>query len=345
MVDQKIYTFILKQTFLETMKNIIITFLGVLLFGFANAQECDRNGAWDGDELNVDCGGAVCPTCLPLWYEMVDCDESAGKFEIEISLPTYLWDEDFMLSNGVYYSFSGDFNVDCGALFECQQQTYELTDASNALIEVNMLKAATQEIVGYGRGTLFAACVKLDNIESNCPDNSEFATTATSVWADSSSYMVKLEMENGLAPYRIVDNSVNRFYQFQWDEDVYYLGAIPDSVELDVSVFDFNGCEVRFTELAKPTGEDPLAAIQNLPLLGQLDIFPTLFSTQLNLNIEEQTEGTLTAFDLSGQALASWEAQEINGKSLQVSHLPVGTYVFALETPTGIYTRIAIKEQ
>jgi len=78
--------------------------------------------------------------------------------------------------------------------------------------------------------------------------------------------------------------------------------------------------------------------------LGDLDVFPTIFSESITLQSEETVTGQLTAFNLSGQAVGSWK---VNGgtQSFSVGQMPAGTYIFAFETKEGVYTRMAIKEQ
>lgn len=323
------------------MRTLIFTFFTLLLFSSLNAQDCE-NDVLDDGELNIDCGGELCPFCLPLWYE-ITCDEEAGNFEMEVQLPAYLWDNE-LLSNGMIYVLSGDFTQECYDLFECQG-TIVLIDASLGEFEIS-LYAPGFEKVGHGQIEGFAACVKAEEIEDNCPPDSEFMVTSTSVWTDSTLYMAKLEMTGGTPPYRITDNSVDKFYHTQWDEDVFYLGVIPDSVDLDVTVYDFNGCRADFDIVSKPDtpfGED-ISAIENLPILGDLDIFPTIFNDYLTLQTKEQTQGVLTAFDLTGKAIATWDLETQNTQDISVGQLPIGTYVFALETNEGIYTRMAIKE-
>ena len=251
--------------------------------------------------------------------------------------------------NGMIYQLSGDFTQECYDLFECQT-TIGLADASTAQIDINLFAPGFNKI-GYGRITGFAACVKADEIDDNCPPDSNFEVISESVWADSTLYMARLEMINGTPPYQFVDNDAQKFYHTQWGEDVFYLGVIPDSVDLNLSIYDVNGCQFDIASISRPVedfdtepADTTISAIQNLPLLGTLDIFPTIFSNKLTVQFEEPIQGLLTAYNLTGQTVATWDLRQVQNQSLDVGQLPTGNYVFALETEEGVYTRLAIKE-
>lgn len=337
------------------MKTILLTFLSLFLFSPIYAQECNENRTRDGEELNVDCGSEVCPTCLPLWYEII-CDPDLGTFSMEVSIPDYLWSDNF-LPNGLLYELSGGLEIQCEFITDCQFQTIELVDGETGEFELSLSTFPEFDKIGFGQVKGFAACVKADEIDNDCPPDNNFEVIVESVWADSTLYMVRMEMQGGIPPYQFVDNDVQKFYHTQWSEDVYYLGAIPDSVDLNISVYDVNGCQFDIASVSRPEmdfnemtqtdttiTDTTIAAIQNLPLFGRLDIFPTIFSDQLTVQFEEQTQGKITAFDLTGRTVGSWNLQQVQNQSLEVGQLPAGNYVFALETEKGVYTRLAIKE-
>lgn len=327
-------------------------FLLLSLFTFvlsSNAQDCNNNFL-DGDELNTDCGGELCPTCLPLWYQ-VNCDEQAGQFELQIQLPTYLWNTDFF-AQGLIYVLEGGFTAECYDLFECQGFIL-VPDADVVNMEVKLYGAGPTTFA-QGQISAQAACVKLDEIENNCPDDN-FTVTATSEWADSTVYMVKLEMEGGTPPYKIADNEAGLFYHTQWENESYYLGIIPDSIDLDVSVFDFNGCRFDFPNLQRPEqdfgevmdttgmGNDTINSIESIVLANNLSIYPTIFDNKITLDIDQDQQGWLTVYTIDGQRVDQWEINDLT-TAFSTSHLAKGTYVFALETEGKILTRIAIKE-
>jgi len=324
------------------------SFLLLFLFGFflsSNAQDCDNNFL-DGDELNTDCGGEFCPTCLPLWYQ-VNCDEVQGQFELQVQLPTYLWNTDFFAQQMVYV-LEGGFNVECYDLFECQGFII-VPDADVVNMQLKLYGPGPTTFA-QGQISAQAACVKLDEIESDCPPDSNFVVTATSQWSDSTVYLVKLEMEGGTPPYKIADNDAQLFYHTQWNNDLYYLGVIPDSVALDISVFDLNGCRFDFPNIQRPEqdfGEvedtTDINAIEKIVLANSLSIYPTIFDNQITLDFEQNKAATLTVYSIDGQQLAQWEV--IGQKEVfTTTHLAKGTYIFTLETNDEVRTRIAIKE-
>lgn len=323
-------------------------FLLLSLFTFiltSNAQDCS-NDFLDGDELNTDCGGEFCPTCLPLWYQ-VNCDEVAGSFQVEIQLPTYLWNPAFF-EDQLFYEYVGDLSKECFDLFECWG-VIAVPDADIVVIQLQLSQFGTENIFGQGKISAQAACVKLDEIENDCPPDANFNVTATPEWADSTLYMIKMEMEGGTPPYKISDNDAGLFYHTQWENDVYYLGAIPDSVELNVSVFDINGCRFDFPVLQRPVEdfgemvEDTMSSIEKIVLANDLFIYPTIFDHQITLDLLQNKPGKLTVYSIEGQQVAQWD---VNGQkeSFATSHLANGTYIFAFETEDEILTKIAVKE-
>lgn len=208
------------------------------------SQSCN-NGIQDGDEFRQDCGGSLCVDCIPLLYK-VECEDElggTGVFDISVNLPPYLWTDETLVEH--YFELAGDLNIECYTLNECQGfSNYQEGNLAQVFIYKKSLP--DMELQGYGSITGELYCVKSDLTAIYCPDSLDFNLSATYEKIpldDSDSHMLKIEISGGSPPYSIRDNNTDDFfYKIGIPESTYYLGAIPDGVELDIDIIDINGC-------------------------------------------------------------------------------------------------------
>ncbi len=235
--------------------SLCIFSLTTLLSFSGFAQSCN-DGLMNGDEYRTDCGGSMCPECIPLWHS-VECDggiDGTGVYDISVFLPNYLWTSDVL--QDYYYELAGDLSIECFALNECTGfSNYQ--EGNQAQVLIYRKSIPSQEVIGYGAITGELYCVK-DLATDLCPDSLNFNVSATYEkipLENSDSYMLKIEIADGTPPFAIKDNNTDDLYYKIGHPDYtpYYLGAIPNGIELDLDIVDIHGCAASILSIDDTT--------------------------------------------------------------------------------------------
>ncbi len=227
------------------MPNLCNKYIYLLIFSlfssvFVNAQ-CD-DGILNGNELRIDCGGPDCADCLPILFDVECQDGETGNFDLYLILPTWMWPED-LFEQGLYYEYEGDFSSNgepCLSYAECGGT---LSFAEGAQVDIRYLKKSLPDgdLVAFGQVNVNPDCLKADTTVLECHPDTNFIVNATKIEM-SDGYMLKLEMLGGTPPYNIIDSDQNLFYSYYNPDSVYYLGLVPNDVELNIAVSDNNNC-------------------------------------------------------------------------------------------------------
>lgn len=307
--------------------SLFVFFLAATLFNATNtiiAQDCSDE-LTNGDEFRIDCGGIDCPQCINLLYEGVY--NAQDVLELFITLPPYIFlEEEYNL--GYYYIFTGDFEQVCLEFPECQALLL-IPPNTNAVVNVTKYNPAGEEIA-YGRlkvKALCRSCVGPDAGTFCDPVTSDLAVTPEAVPLDTSFYMMKLGLTGGIPPYRIFDSANNLYFDDEIYDSLYYLGAFPDSLVLDLIVFDAVSCDFTLDSLHQYSGlmepqdtmvENPDTmqmdtVISSLAVLDianvtdeTLKIYPTITNTSNNAN--QSSQSIYIEFEIDGQLLESTTA-------------------------------------
>lgn len=216
--------------------------------------QCD-DGVLNGDEWRIDCG-PDCVECFPIWFD-IQCNGEGGTgvFDLYFTLPTWMWPED-LFEMGLYYTYEGDFDNNgepCLSYSECGA-VLSFSIGGFTPIDIRCLQKTVDgdELMALGKIDVFyntnIFCLLNDSIYSSevCPINSNFKVDVSRIEKDNG-YMLKLEMSGGEAPYSIIDLDEELFYAYRYEDDVYYLGLIPNDVELNLAVRDYNNCIFNLT--------------------------------------------------------------------------------------------------
>ena len=326
------------------------------LDGFSqNCGDKDING----DELSVDCGGTMCPECLPLLHR-IECEDGVGEsgvYELYVYLPSYLWTDDTL--EEYYYQFGGDLNIECYTLNECQGFTNYL-DGNIANISIYKKIIPEQTVIGYGFLTVSLDCVRA--VEYSCIDslNSNLSATYEKIELENSdSYMLKILFEDGTPPFSIMDNDTDSlFYKIKHpDRSPYYLGAIPNDVDLDLTVIDRYNCSAPILNIADTTM--PIDTMDIVDTIGtgfsfnhfncggnDFRVFPTFHTNNVNLQfcLASESQVSIFAYDVNGQYLdIVMEDQFLEVGTHQVPFytggFPLGMYFYVMEIG-GKYTQV-----
>ncbi len=259
-----------QNSILDYMKKLsfLLSLLGLLITYPIFAQDC-QDGIQNGEELNVDCGGPDCPFCLPILYDII-CVDITGTVQLEVFLPDYLWTNgEELFDEGFFYDITGALDIGdlCFTIDECQGAV-DFSDATSLEIEFwkKMVPFDNPSVVGYGQIQAFPVCTKQDTSTTQCPPDSEFAVTAQKIERDDEYHMIKLDMIGGTPPYDIFDEQRQLYYRLNHPNDTYYLGVIPDDVELILTVRDslnctalvvgVEGCNDTYNLLTTPSSYD-----------------------------------------------------------------------------------------
>ena len=302
----------------------------------ANAQDC-QDGQLNGEELRIDCGGPDCWECIPLLYDITCSDQENGSYDLSIALANY-WNVDSLLAQGIYYQWGdGDINNDqpCFLPGECNV-FLTITDAN--YVEIRMWKYDTDgDTLGYSLFDIFLSCLKApdDTSEIQCPVGTEFAYTVDTL-TNGNAYMLKIGFEGGTPPYFVYDEDRSLFYTTEYMDDVYYLGAVPDSTSLNLLIYDVNNC------IADKVGEDPgtpISALGGIERIEEFTVFPTVHQNEVQLGFDllDAGEVHIEAFTLDGRSLGTvvdrqYKGQGYHQMTVNTSDFANGVYLFALST-------------
>lgn len=227
----------------KKMSALLLAFTFFVCSLNVNSQSC-TNLIKDGEEIKIDCGGPSCAECLQFTYNS-KCYDSTGEKEITIYFPH---DDQY------YYSLNGLYN---DLEFYPSQNNYLasvlMADATNIEQRIEK-KDLDGNIVGVSviKDEIFS-CVKLSELYE-CP-GSDISATATMINCNNDSYMVELNIENGLAPYQIIDTllvDINgteypRYYDAYTDQNINILGPFPADFYFQTKIVDSEGCEIELS--------------------------------------------------------------------------------------------------
>ncbi len=332
-----------------SFRNLTVV-LFVLFQLVGNAQICD-DGELNGNEFRIDCGGEMCPECIPLWHR-VECEDGLGTgvYYIEVALPSYLWNEEEVLKD-YYFELGGDISVECFTLNECQGfRNYQ--EGNEAQIEIYKKTIPDQNVLGYGIVKAKKYCVISTDI-AHCPDSLENNISATYekiLLEDSASYMLKISIKDGISPFSILDNDTDSLYYVinHQGYEPYYLGAIPNGVDLDLSVIDINGCSAPILNIADTlfiedtiSVVDTIMSLYNLPtgfdcVESNFTVYPTFHNEKLNAQfcLEYFSTVTINIFDINGQYVDT----VMDGEPLNEGTHNVPIYLKSISTGVYFYT-------
>ena len=318
----------------------------------------------NGDELNVDCGGSMCPECIPLLYK-IECEDGVGEtgvWELSVYLPDYLWTDDAL--EEYFYELGGDLNIECYTFNECRGYS-NYQEGNLAQVFIYKRSIPDQELLGYGSIKGMLDCVR--STEYFCTDslNSNLSATYEKIELEGSdSYMLKILFEGGTPPFSIMDNDTDSFfYKIKHpDRSPYYLGALPNGVDLNLTALDRYNCSAPI--LSIPDTIMPVDTMDVVDTIGTgfsfinnhfncegndftsgFKVFPTFHSNDVNLQfcLASESKVSLFAYDVNGQYLdAVIEDRVLAGGTHQVpfytERFPLGVYFYVLEV--GGYTRV-----
>lgn len=350
------------------MKVHILRIICLLIIGqWTQAQTC-FDGIRNGNELRIDCGGDCLP-CIPLMYDGEYTPE--GPLEIFLTLPPYLYSVEELVE-GIYYEMTTGFNNICEELTDCQPFLV-LGDEDNLLLDVYK-KNLEGDTLGFGRLIVQSQCLSCQPAQSapNCPLELPLATN-TNILELENSYMLEVEMLDGTPPYRVFDNNYQLYYEDNIDSTRFYLGGFPDTLSLDLLVYDFWGCKAAIlhnpmevdttvmdttvmdttvidTTVMDTTITDTTTALFTIEKGNELRIQPTLFDQETLIYLPYETESIkgIRLTTINGSTFVLEENRDwvrVNGQilRLQNNQLPKGLLYFSVETTEEIFIGKGVK--
>lgn len=324
------------------------------------------DGLRNGEELRIDCGGPGCPDCIPLMYDGEYTPE--GQLEIFLTLPPY-WYSAEELQQGIYYEMTTGFNNICEELTDCQPFLI-LGEDDNLFLDVYK-KNLDGDILGFGRLIVESQCLSCQppQVAGECPNNLPLAQN-TEILEQENGYMMQIEMLEGTPPFRVQDVNYNLFYEDGIDSMTFYLGLFPDTLDLNLIVYDFWGCKAAIlynpmvidTTMMDTTVTDTMAMDTTMTdtttalfTLTQekddrLRIQPSLFEDEVFIYLPYNVENTLqiNAITTNGEILVLEQNEDwtlVNGQTirLQTSEIPNGLLYFSVTTDRGMLIGKGVK--
>jgi|GEM_PF-5041093 len=233
---------------MKQLQLILTLCLGLLLSNapFLNAQ-CTQTNI-EGIDFQVNCGGDDCASCLPILYSLI-CEEGAGVFYVFVVFPENVWTDE-EANNGYYLEITGDYQD----TFDETNQiiNFQKIDGEGVFLQVTKFDS-NDNIVAFGEiNEASPPCVKGSELE-DCPDPDAFNTSQETIMFEES-FMTRIVMQGGVAPYQIYDNVNGQFYNASIYEPEFYLGNFPYYTTLSITVIDAEGCTSNFFTSAVPPG-------------------------------------------------------------------------------------------
>jgi len=300
----------------------------------------------NGTELRMDCGGESCPPCLHLMYE--GTYNEVNELEIFVTIPPFDWSDEEVQQQGIYYELSNGFNTICTELGECQPF---LTIQGGNDLAIDITKRNTVgDVLGYGRLLIESFCLSCQPLSAsvNCDMNVELSMKMTRVPSDEGYYMLYAEMNDGVAPFRAFDNNYGLFYEDGIYESPFYLGRFPDSLEMDLTIFDAMGCRARIDKNSIINWESDtmqmdtvVSSIQEISS-ESIKLYPTIFTNEITIETSIDFN-QIVITNANGELVYRETGLQGNNIRIATEALPSGIYFIGLQNETNRVVKRAMK--